>query len=489
MRRDILLLAGGRLAQALLAIASLRLLTALLSPAQVGSMFLMLSLTSWFGLFLLNPVGMFINRHIHGWHQGNILLGRFQIFNLYILAVSVLALPLIFAGKVFWGLGADIPLFHFMAAVALYVFTYTWSQTAVQALNMLERRGAFVGLSVLTAALGLLFSVCISYLAGRTAYAWIYGQVLAYVLVYIPARLKIKGIKPVPAEGQRSCPGSPAGSGLGPLWQFAAPLSIATFFMWMQTQSYRVIVEKFAGAEFLGYLAIGLSIATSLAGVTESLVQQLYYPDFYKRIHGAAQSDRVAALSDLARKTIPVYVMLALFTLFMAQHLTRLLVNPKFHAAWKFAAIGALIELFRMITNIFSAAAHSEMKTSALIWPYFWGGLVTSAAVLTACVLGVPKLFIPAGMAAGGLLTLVLVKRRMGELADFRIDKASVLKSLFLCAGFIPALLFGRQDPLWRAVLIVAVFGLYFIFAQWQMFFSEKGLLEKFGVPRGTRGA
>jgi O-antigen/teichoic acid export membrane protein len=92
MRRDILLLTGGRLAQALLAIASLRLLTALLSPAQVGSVYLMLSFTSWFGLFLINPVGMFINRKIHGWHQKKALLKRFRVFNLYVLAVSLLAL-------------------------------------------------------------------------------------------------------------------------------------------------------------------------------------------------------------------------------------------------------------------------------------------------------------------------------------------------------------------------------------------------------------
>ncbi|MBU1183169.1 MAG: NAD-dependent epimerase/dehydratase family protein [Proteobacteria bacterium] len=87
MHRDILLLAGGRLAQALLAIVSLRLLTALLSPAQVGSMFLILSLASCVGLFFISPVSLFLNRKLHGWHNSNVLWGRFQLFNLYVLAV------------------------------------------------------------------------------------------------------------------------------------------------------------------------------------------------------------------------------------------------------------------------------------------------------------------------------------------------------------------------------------------------------------------
>ena len=492
MRKDLLLLTGGRLAQAFLAIASLRLVTALLSPAQVGSMFLILSLASCVGLFFISPVGLFINRRLHGWHDRKVLWKRFRLYNLYVLAVSALALPVILSGKVFLGLGSDIPLFHFMAAVALYLCFSTWSQNVVQALNMLGRRGAFVALSVLSTALGLVFSVCLVLLAGKTAYAWLYGQVLSFLVVYIPARHYIKALEPVPAGGESTGFGTLKAAALAPLWQYTAPLAVATLFMWVQTQSYRVIVEKFAGPEFLGYLAIGLSIATSLAGVTESLVHQFYYPAFYEKISGADQAGRAAALSDLARKTIPVYIILALFTVFMSRHLTRLLVAPQFQAAWTFAAIGALIELFRMITNIFCAAAHSEMKTSALVWPYFWGGLVTCAAVLAACLPGAPRLLIPACMAVGGGLTMLLARRRMKELAVFRIDGAAVLKSLLLCAGFVPAFLFARQEPLWRALAIVAVFGTYFLFVQWRIMFPDRGfpgLNYLRGGGGGTEGA
>ncbi len=488
MRRDIILLASGRVAQALLAIASLRLLTALLSPAQIGSMFLMLSFASWFGLFLISPVGLFINRNLHRWHCEKVLLERFQVFNLYVIAVSMLALPLIFGGKVFLNLGSGIPLFHFIAVVALYICVSTLNQTVVQALNMLEHRGAFVGLSVLTTALGLLFSVGISIFAGKTAYCWLYGQVLSFFVVYIPARIKIRTLEPAPAGGHSAGLSALSCAGLGPLWRFAAPLAIATCFMWMQTQSYRLIVEKFIGAEFLGYFVVGLSIATSLAGIVESLVHQFYYPGFYKQIQGAGKAERIEALSGLAKKTIPVYLMLLLFTVFMSQHLARLLVNPKFQTVWKFAAIGALIEFFRMITNIFSAAAHSEMKTSALMWPYFWGGLFTSAAVLAACLSGAPRLFIPVCMAGGGLLTMVLVKRRMKELAGFKTDKAAIFKSILLCAGLVPALLFGRQEPLWRAILIVAVFGLYFLFAQWYMLFPGNKTQGKLDLSPSLSG-
>lgn len=486
MRKDLLLLAVGRLSQALLTIASLRLMTALLSPAQVGSMYLMLSISSWFTLFLIHPVGMYFNRNLHEWHHNRTLLERFNAFNVYVLIASLLFLPLIFLGKYFLGIGADIPLLHFIAVVTLYTCAFTWSQTPVQALNMLGNRGAFVGLSVLTVALGLLFSVLLTFIAGKTAYSWLYGQVFAFFAVYIPSRLKIKALGGKAGDGS-SRYNLPAASEMKSLWKFSAPLAIAMFFMWMQTQSYRVIVEKFAGAEFLGYLAVGLSIATGLAGITESLVQQLYFPDFYKKLHGADLAARTAALSDLARKTIPVYVMLALFTFFMAQHLTRLLVSPQFHPAWKFALVGAVIELFRMVSNIFTAAAHSEMKTSALIWPYFWGGLFTSTAVFAACVSEVSRVFIPVAMALGGLLTMILVKLRMKVLAGFQIDPAPILKSLVLCLLFLPAFFVDMQESLLNTFAIVGFFGLCFVFAQWQILSivnDQKGVSAEFGGIR-----
>jgi hypothetical protein len=44
-----------------------------------------------------------------------------------------------------------------------------------------------------------------------------------------------------------------------------------------------------------------------------------------------------------------------------------------------------------------------------------------------------------------------------------------VLKSVLLSLGFAPALLLGRQENLAAAVLVVGVFGVYFVFAQWRL--------------------
>src|SRR5580698_3094950 len=57
----------GRGAQFLLALATVRVGTTLLSPAEMGRVSLVVTTTGFFIFLLVNPVGMFINRRLHSW--------------------------------------------------------------------------------------------------------------------------------------------------------------------------------------------------------------------------------------------------------------------------------------------------------------------------------------------------------------------------------------------------------------------------------------
>src|SRR5574340_542388 len=62
----------GRAAQFLLALAMMRVATTLLSPEEMGRMSLVTTTTAFFALFLINPVGMFINRRLHAWQSSGL---------------------------------------------------------------------------------------------------------------------------------------------------------------------------------------------------------------------------------------------------------------------------------------------------------------------------------------------------------------------------------------------------------------------------------
>jgi hypothetical protein len=100
--------------------------------------------------------------------------------------------------------------------------------------------------------------------------------------------------------------------------------------------------------------------------------------------------------------------------------------------------------------------------------------------VLAACHSGNPAAYIPASMAAGGLLTLIIMKRGMQKLQGFKMGREAALKSMLFSLGFAPALLIGRQESLVRGMLVVAVFGLYFLFVQWRLMAAVKAPA---GVP------
>lgn len=467
MGKEFSVLIAGRAVQALLSIVALRVMTTFLSPAEAGNYFLMLSFATGFSFFLINPVGMYINRRLHAWHGGKTLLDRLSVFNAYLLAVSAFALAATALLKALIGSAPGMPGWAFASFVAAYVYCSSWNMTLIPSLNMLGHRLPFVALTVLTTGLGLLLSLFAVRQVQPFAFSWMAGQIIAMLLAAGAALYALKLITGEKYSGLRAAIGCADRASFSGVKAFALPLAGATVFMWLQTQGYRLIVEARAGAEFLGYLAVGLGIAASLAAISESLVQQLYYPSFYKKITSDSPDARRAALAALAEKALPVYVILLFFTISLAPQLTGLLVHKKFGGAAPFIVFGAFIEFFRMTANIMAAAAHSEMRTKLLIRPYAYGGLALCAAAYAAAGSAHKDLLIPLSMAGGGLVTLLLMWRQVSRVVDVDLNFGLLLKTSAFAA---PLLIFlalksytGTMVSLW--ILLSA--GLYFLWLQY----------------------
>jgi O-antigen/teichoic acid export membrane protein len=474
MKNDGGLILIGRISQAFLNIIALRVLTSILSPAQVGGFYLILALAGGFGLFLINPVQMYINRKLHLWHSKKSVLKHFFIFNAYILLISVISLIIVFYLKEIFGIGAMFSTSQFIMAVGLYIFVSNWSMTALPTLNMLNFRKSFVLLSVLTSVLSLIFSAAIVFFISQSAFSWISGQILGMGIMAIIAILVLKKKTREKMSGFLFFKNEINKNNFAALMKFAVPLSGATFFIWLQTQSYRIVVEKMISADFLGFLAVGLGIAGSLAAVTESLVQQLYFPEFYKKISVGKFIDRKNALAELSEKTIPVYLILTFFVVSLSSQLTGLLVDSKFKGVAIFVMFGAVIELLRMIGNTISAGAHSEMKTHILIKPYAIGGITTIVSVYLACKFFQTDIFIPGAMIIGGLATLWSVRREINKIVELNLKNMIFRKTILLSSVFLLFLFFHKlATPLW-SFFILFFAGVYFVFLQYLVAFKWK---------------
>lgn len=467
MKTEVALLVAGRGVQALLTIAAFRILTSFLSPADVGNTYLILSIATLFGMFLLSPVCIYLNRQLFSWHDSKSIFDHLLGYNLYLLGVSLSSFIIVWLLWRFLGVGAGLPGLSLALLVSFYVYALNCNQIFIPFLNALGHKASFVLLTVATAGLGLLFSLAFVYFSSPTAVAWMWGQVAALGLVTaLGARVFLKKVREprVPHSGTLRYVNKAAFSNIA---AFAVPLAGATFFMWAQGQSYRVLVEKINGAEFLGYLAIGFSIATSVAGILESLVQQIYMPVFYRRISGGNKEARRAALIELVSKVIPVYVIYLFFIIGSSECLTRFLVAPKYRDVFVYARYGAFMEFFRMTTNILTSGAHSELRTKALILPYLAGGVAAIAGVCLAASSPHPSAFIPLVLSGSGLITVLGMWRVINSMVGLSLEPGPIISALLLSALFLPMTALHARGFL-PSLGILSVSVVYFSFLQYR---------------------
>lgn len=470
MNKHYLIVGGGRILQILIALATMRLMTRMLSGAEVGNIYLILSMAAYFSLVFLSPVGLYMNRRLHKWHQEGNLLNYFACYNVYVILVSLAAVPLLLLARNLFGIGSGISPAALCFLAAAHIYCGTWNSTLIPALNMLNYRRSFVALSTGTLLLGLAVSVALVRLYGSSAVLWLLGQVVA-LLVLAAAALAylLLKIKDKPDAGYIwACVKAPK---LGGVLKFSLPLLFSAFFMWLQNQSYRFVLEQYLGLEFLGSIAVGLSIAAAIAAAAESLIQQIYYPLYYSEINTPDGEKRKLAWNKMAGVMIPLYLMLTIFVSFLSWHLVILLVDAKFRSAWVFTAFGAWVEFARITSNILAIVAHSEMRTDSLARPYIYGGLFTIAGVFIAVHSAGYLYLVPAALVLGGFVTLFVMYKSMRGVMRFSMNPGSLKTALLLALPFPLALLVENpQGSILVSIVVLAVFGGYMTAGQYILY-------------------
>jgi len=475
MNRNYMIIGAGRAVQILIAMAAMRLLTHLLSNSEVGNVYLIFSITSYFSLVFLSPVGLYITRRLNDWHKGGTLLDRFACYNVYVLGVSLSVFPVLFLVKGAFGIAAGISTLGLCLLAFGYIYAGTWNATIIPALNMLHHRLSFVVFSTLTLLLSLFFSVLLVKLYCSSSAMWIAGQILGFTVAAAVSLLYFRRKVSYNVNFSRvwEIVKKPR---LHAIAKFSFPLLVMTFFMWMQNQSYRLIVEKNIGLDFLGQMAVGLGIAAAVATAAESLVQQIYYPIYYTEINTPDGEIRRSAWDKMAGVIIPLYLLTTLFVSFLAWHLVTVLVDVKFREVWIFTVFGAWVEFGRIVTNIFSTVAHSEMRTGPLAKPYALGGVLTAVGVYLASFSPAHAFWIPAVLVLSGFVTLLFMIAGMRRIMKFTVNFRAIKMAVLLALPFPLGLLVkNSESSVLISCAVLLALGSYFLFAQYLIYRKAAG--------------
>lgn len=462
LRSDFLLVVFGRLATALIAIASLRIMTTVLAPSDYGQWVLLVAFQTFCGLFLINPVDQHVFRHAHAWWDDGTLLRHLAKFDRYIRLVSLFITVAVVSWSSYKPSEGGNNLALGLAAgltVGVIVYLGTWNTVFVTLLNVLGFRVQSVIWMIASVLVGL---VCSTLFVTQYPHAisWVLGQAFGAAVGAFGAWRTLRRY----SEGNSVYSRRIAFADFlnrATVLSFCLPLAAATGFMWLQNTGYRFWVGGIWGVAELGILAVGLGVSAQLTAIIESLAMQFLYPYFARRITNANSDTQTgSALSDLMNVLAPIYAIWAGFNAVCAAALLEVLTDSRYHVAAPFVIFGAMIEFTRCTTNLWSNTARAMRQTKGLIYPYGLGAAVVWLGAIGAAHFEMGLSGLSAVLVIAGLVTCGSMIVLMQRLLPISIDVPRLVLGLTVMgACFAAALVTPMQTIGLYQNLTLLLFG------------------------------
>jgi len=319
-KRDFFIIIVGKILQIVFMLAIIKISTKLLDPKDMGNMYMLMAFSAFFMLAFLNPIGQYIQRQLNEWKESGVLANNIVYHMMYVIVVSLFAVSLMVIYIAFMGMPVDFSKTNFLILLFLHLsFTYL-NLFITFLLNLLYYRTIFILLTLFTAMGILLFGYLFIDMFGKNAENWLYGLITSNIIFTIVAYIYFKNRVGPPSFSLKNSLMSINRDRMAPIITFVVPLALASTFMWIQHSGYRIIIESNNGLSFLGFLTIGLVVATQIATVFESIALQYLYPIYYQDITNTTLENRTIAINNFINKALPIYFLLALFLTFLAKY-------------------------------------------------------------------------------------------------------------------------------------------------------------------------
>jgi len=371
-----LLIALGRIVQFLLLFVTIKVSTTLLPPAEMAKVFLVSSIVAFYALLLLNPVGMFMNRRLHVWNEAGKVQHYYNYFWIYLVVVcgiAVVSLELFV--KVGW-IGVHTTTGWALLLVGGSLLFATANQVVIPGLNLLGYRGWFVVLTLATAAMSLVMAIISVIEFAPKAENWICGLLVGQLVFALVGWTIFFGKLNVRDSSQKITKRH-----VNALIGFAWPISIAVGLGWVQTQSYRFMMESSLGLHALGLFAAGYGISAGIISAFESVFTTYLQPIFYKDISNDNVLEQSKAWREYAGAIFPSLMLVGFVILATASELTRAMLGSEYWLSSQFIVWGVIAELARVASGIYGMIAHARMKTRLLLVPSLLGASLSIALI------------------------------------------------------------------------------------------------------------
>ncbi|MFA6013860.1 MAG: polysaccharide biosynthesis C-terminal domain-containing protein [Gallionellaceae bacterium] len=467
-----IIVAIGRVAQFILLLLTLRLATTFLSPAEMGKVSIITATVAFFALLFLNPVGMFMNRRLHAWDAKGLVRSNLEYFWRYLLLINLIsALTIIGLTQLnVWSPSMSLGWLLFLVCGNLAFGTL--NQVVIPGLNLLGHRAWFTILTVATASTSLICALLLVYVEPPSAEYWslglLAGQLIVGLLGLTIFFSKIKQVNII-----SSIPIKLSSSHYKNILHFSWPIAIAVGLGWIQNQGYRYFMETHLGLTELGLFVAGYGISAGLISGFDSIFVTYFQPKFYKQISLDNIQQQSEAWIEYAQAILPALLLTSVFIMATAPELTQLLLGTAYKSSSQFVIWGAIAELARVSTGVFSLVAQARMNTKLLLWPNLMGAIL-SITLIWFLAPDYGSSGVGFGLTFAAIITLLLSVQITKSNLKITLPYKFFLKSILAGGGLLLAAEVLRWElsgngSLFLAVVRLSVIGLCFLVFQYIM--------------------
>ncbi|MBI1923209.1 hypothetical protein HYR99_03055 [Candidatus Poribacteria bacterium] len=467
----------GRMVQATGQMLTVRVATELLSPAQIAGVTQMGSMAMLFNVLLIAPVWHYIARGFGEWRDTRRLVEYLQRYLVYLPIVTLVAMIAV------WGLQSQFHLVNgfstrwVVSLISIYMLSAPISTMGTTGFNLLNQRIKFVFFSNIPVWVGLGISVLL-FRAYASPSVWSLGQF---------AGLSVGGLSFVmlnrKLQGERSKPSVTDAKTLPftvhAIFGFAWPVVITAALWWMQSQSYRFVLDKIQGPAHVGLFTMGYGLAATPIAMYEGIFGQFYEPIYYNDLKGQGVEGQARAWNRYARAYLPGIFLTGVFVASSGTFLAQILLGEQFRAAAVVLVVwAAIIESIRATGAMMYHLGVAKVDMRINIPPVAAGAVLAPLGVLV-CGRIDPLIGTAVGLLSAGLVVLVIImvmsQKALPIAWPVRRIIMSGLLSIPLAFGFQIAKWFLPTPTTLSAVSVLACGGVYLLAVQALMFeYREK---------------
>ncbi|MDA9037229.1 hypothetical protein N9H53_00695 [Flavobacteriaceae bacterium] len=365
MIKELKIITLGNILRILILLFTPKIMTSIFSPAQMGEYYLIIASLSLVSLFIINPIGIYVNRNTINWLNDKTLESRlgFLSFKLFPILILLLGFIYIITNKVFnVGESYSIELITLLFLVLVFK---TNNETYSSSLNILNKRIPFIFSQTLTPFLTILFLLIFNFFYKKNISIWFLSLLISNSLIFI---YLLNFLKKLELNKKFKWPKRN-------LISFSSPLILSNLFMWFVFEGYRFILEKKIDPVEFGVFVVGFGLASQIISSLDSIYSQYLGPYLTNWMTGNNLEIRHKKIDDFLLLTISLYSIGLILIIIFSEYIFNILIDEKFSNGVIFFKAGLFFEFFKSMTNQIKNIGYSENNNNYTFLGYLIGGI------------------------------------------------------------------------------------------------------------------